>query len=174
MYFTSSKFYTQLARAVYGQSITLQTRGLSPNLWLQQPPARSPAKGQGRSYTLSWPKLASNTRAEDLVSHPSLTDPGASSFEMWLQLSRVHCTPLLNSGTLSSFWSLFFAALCVEGLYCDQILRKVRSWKHTYKCLSDPLASEIIVLAEDVTSPCRPQLEDCQVVAPRKGLQRLK
>lgn len=75
-YSTSSKFCTQLVRVVYGQSITLQTRGmclsLPPNLDLQQPPARSPLKGQGGSCTLIWPRFTGNTRAGDLVSQLSL------------------------------------------------------------------------------------------------------
>lgn len=75
-YSTSSKFCTQPVRVVYGQSITLQTRGmclsLPPNLYLQQPPARSPVKGQGGSCTLIWPRFTGNTRAGDLVSQLSL------------------------------------------------------------------------------------------------------
>ena len=75
-YFTSSKFCTILDRVVYDQSITLQTRGmclsLPPDLYLQQPPASSTAKGQGVSCTLGQPRLANNTRAGDLVSQLSL------------------------------------------------------------------------------------------------------
>lgn len=81
-HFTSSKFCTQLAR-VDDQSITLQTRGmrlsLPPNLYLQQPPASSSAKGPGGSCTLGQPRLASSTRAGDLVSQVSLLKTQGSS-----------------------------------------------------------------------------------------------